>query len=166
MKIYFSHKFIFILMLIPTLLGVVACGTTKLDSANITAGQSVSLVAEDGSIPLILVFESAPTSGVGLTTDETIGITFTGLLDIREAASPIAFAAIQGTAANPAPIELELRFIDINREVQIFDITPIAPNDPLTKTIMRQAIPFPIENVAIITFVVDRKEVAQYPQAR
>lgn len=149
--------FLFVLALIS----LFSCGgpSNNLNALGIKAGDSLSLSALDGTVPVILTFEDPPVSTQGTGSTQTIGVTFIGTIDITETHSPEAFIAIQGLEE----ISLELRFINIKREVKRFELSPIKKGDLLIKPITRQNIPFALEEIAQIVFVVDNKEVAFYP---
>ena len=140
------------------------CGSAgDLSSLGLKTGQSISLKATDGSIPVTLFFEDAPVSQSGTQSgtpsQKTTDVTFTGSLDVRQATSPNAFSAIQGLAE----IAIELRFINTKREVKKFELSPIKQGEALVKPITRNNIPFALEDISQIVFVVDLKEVAFFP---
>ena len=137
-----------------------SCGPEgELSSAKLKTGQGIDLIAEDGSVPVRLTFEEAPTSSLGTSSDKTVGVTFEGDLDLRLANSPSAYNAIQGAAE----ILLELRFIDTNRQEKKIVLPPIKQNEPLARHIVRDTVPLALEEIAKIIFVVDGKEIGFYP---
>ena len=156
------------LISVGILLLMAACmgGEERISSAGIREGDRIELVAADGSKPAVLLFEKSSISTTGAFEEQTLGVTFTGIVYLQQDVSPAAFSAIQGGEQ----IELEILFIDTERKETPFLLPSILMN-PQTQQytsyeqpILRQTLPFALENIARIVLKVDRLEVAIYPK--
>ncbi|MBI4041726.1 MAG: hypothetical protein HY390_07670 [Deltaproteobacteria bacterium] len=140
---------------------LLSCGKTALESAGITANDTILLKDTGGNAPAAVIFAGSPSSVTPQDSTKTLNVAFHVEVDLNK--SQQALNAVLFNQPNE-PVNVQVVFIDTDSKSFPFTLNPILKSSLTDATRTRHTLPIAIEDIAKIDFFVDGKLVATFPE--